>query len=332
MNIHRPVMLLLCWCLLGVTGEAHARNSCTPAKATDTTIDAIEADYPAWENRCVRLHGLAVMKRLYTDRQALLEGLDGNSNGAHSLVVLFQKKSRLPLKPAQVEIVGRIYSCASLHAVFASYMQDHPGEVIMANGYCHTSQANYIEPTAIRILSREAISRLVEAEVPTGKRSLIDDQPDPAVRARIIATARAFLKAIVEKNEGAFLRLSVSDLATTPHWQIDDLRHDFRRLSRPGSPFVERSIEGYSQERLFATRNGLFDEFRGFPSTIVCWCKTANCAGRWPVLRLDADNLRSRPYLCVGVEDNDEASDAPDFRARAVLETHGFAEPAWPGN
>lgn len=61
-------------------------------------------------------------------------------------------------------------------------------------------------------------------------------------------------------------------------------------------------------------------------SAIVCFCRTADCTGRWPIASFDADNLPSRPYACTRIEPylNDGATE-PHFTT--PIGKSGLAEP-----
>jgi hypothetical protein len=63
---------------------------------------------------------------------------------------------------------------------------------------------------------------------------------------------------------------------------------------------------------------------------LVCWCRTADCEGRWPVLSRDADNNPARPYLCAETNDYVIFRGPNTIQARITEQSEGFAEPAWP--
>ena len=77
----------------------------------------------------------------------------------------------------------------------------------------------------------------------------------------------------------------------------------------------------------------------GFPNqkdpreVIVCWCKSADCTGKWPVFSADADALPDRPYLCVMLEQA-QIYEREGWTTMATFRgaQYGFAEPDWDGD
>ncbi len=64
------------------------------------------------------------------------------------------------------------------------------------------------------------------------------------------------------------------------------------------------------------------------PRLIHCWCKQGDCAGKWPVLSLDADNLGPRPYACIATNDYLLGPGRETvIQATVPNEPGGFAEP-----
>ena len=76
---------------------------------------------------------------------------------------------------------------------------------------------------------------------------------------------------------------------------ITDTRSPFAFLRRPGARpqqvvLVDKRWRDYRGD-------GDGDDY----SSVTCFCRTADCTGRWPIARFDADDLSSRPYACARV-------------------------------
>lgn len=345
---HAHMRRLLCLLLIALCWAAPAtaaRRPCTPASATRTTIETVRADYPAWAGRCVALRGIADGNRLLADRHALLERRPGFGDEIRRSIVLYRLR-RLPriASPRRVEVIGRVGSCADQNATVEAMRTEAPDQIIMVSGYCHTSLETYVEPVAIRTLSRAAIPRLTEAEVPVGARELVAVSEGLPGLAPNLAAARAMATALASGDRVAFGRLRDPDVhadqaklggAPTPEWiirrqrEIDDA---FRDLGDVRRRFAALPNGTARQELLLVDRRDLAEREDGeFPALTVCWCRTADCAGRWPVRRADADNQGDRPYLCTTATDyllGPRAGKA--IQVDVVDGRNGFAEPAWP--
>lgn len=73
-----------------------ALADCTAGTAKRVTIEAIQADYPAWRGKCVRVHGIAVGAHLYSDRMALLEPRIMYGEGLKRSLFLYFSDLRAP--------------------------------------------------------------------------------------------------------------------------------------------------------------------------------------------------------------------------------------------
>jgi len=338
--------LILLWLAMPGTAAAATQPACTVSHATAATIEAVRGDYRAWRGRCVTLRGLAIGNRLFADRHALLEASEiFGETIRHSIVLYDGRNIRPGRKPALAEVTGTIGSCAEANADIAALQAQSPGEIIMLGGYCHTSMETFVAPTAIRIVSRAPVPRLTEAEVPETARLLVDAPRDAPNRARLVEAARALAVAMREGDEAAYGRLTnpdiqdgLSELAGRKRepWLRRDLREAHaafvaqaalrRRLAALPAP------EAW-QERVLVDRADLtawrtdHDEIASY---VTCWCRTADCRGRWPVIVRDADNGPGRPYLCARSNDYVVGHGKTVAQARIVEQPEGFAEPAWP--
>lgn len=289
---------------------AYAAPACTGATAT--TVEAVRRHYDDWAGRCVRIEGLAFDGRLWSDRRALLEPSSMWGEETHrSIPIDGQRNSR---EPRRVEITGRIGSCATANAS-ARAEAARSGEIVMILGRCHTSLEPYIAPAAIRVTSRAPVARLVEAEVPAGERALVPAPATLARRDRHAAAARAMAAALANGDATAFRRYAQPEVQAgldesagraRPEWVDRRMREsdrDFRRLTSVRRAFARAGPLKNRQAILLVDRENLGADADDGAAFTACWCRTADCAGRWPVTAFDADNHPSRPYLCVATSD-----------------------------
>lgn len=296
------------------------RKACRAATAVPATIEAIQASPGPWQGRCVRLRGIVADGRLYAKRSDLADevGMYGETP-ASSLALYPSPAGRRVPGPVEAQIVGTVGSCASAHAEVRAYGEAHPGVFAMVSGYCHTSVENFVRPRSVSPLSGARVARLTESEVPADRRPLVEAPEAAPDRPRHVAGARAMAAAITARDEAAFLRLSDPDSsfdlagldgARPEAWLRDKLRKAHRLFLREtgrGSVFAGLGPVERRQERTFVDRSELADAMRpdGEPPShfVTCWCRTADCAGRWPVRLRDADNDVRRPYACVRTSD-----------------------------
>jgi hypothetical protein len=269
---------------------------------------------------------LGIDSHLYADRQTLTDDNPLFGEGARRSIIMLpdRKAPRLPRnRPMMVDVIGRVGSCQAAHDIVAEMSANHPDQIIMVSGYCHTSLATYITPSAMRLIDRIRLVRLTEAEVPADRRGIVEAPAHWAKLPAIQSAAHTLFAALAAHDEAAFLRLTEPD-GIAPQ-QGKDARRNFARLIAPGSAFANVPVANHP-ERIFVDR---LDAAENDPSqAIVCRCRTSDCVGRWPVLIRDADNLPDRPYVCVQANDyllGPGLGAVTQVTAEQALD--GFAEP-----
>lgn len=321
------------------------KSACRSTQAQPATIEAIRSDYQAWRGKCVALGGIAVGVRLYADRQATLERKGNFGEEVRRSIVLYpRRRIRSGREPRLVEVVGRIGSCKVQNDIVGAMQEAHPEQIIMVSGYCHTSLETYIEPVVVRVLRSGPITRLLEEEVPEDRRELVDAPAEFIGLALYLSGARTMADALATGDEETFRRLVRPDLQddidklgskSPPGWLRSALREvhseftSHKALRRsfaaiyPLGTRPQRVLVDRADRDAFRTTGDVLSHF------VVCWCKTADCTGRWPVRAFDADNHPNRPYLCAIA--NDYILGPRAGRALQVnvdAEEEGFAEPS----
>jgi hypothetical protein len=339
------IAISTCLSANSVLAERHDK-SCTAATATSTSIDTVQKDFKDWSGRCVRFTGLAMARHLFVDRQATLNSIDPDKPASDGSIRIYSKDSiALPLKPTFVELIGTLGSCIDQQAITAALQKQEPNMIIMTSGLCHSSSENYVDPISIVVTSKTPVPRLTEKEVPTDRRRLIDAPADMPGRARVIAAARAAVAALSAGDEAAFLKLNDPETAhdmvgldgkAPEKWlqeDIDKAYAVFHDQAGSHGPFASVHLDETSQERVFIDRRNLNAKMstpQETPSLIVCWCKTADCAGKWPVAFFDADNEPERPYACARTyEDVLGPNAGTAIEVDTTSRPNGFAEREW---
>lgn len=319
---------------------AAASKSCAGYGIIDTKIEQVQADLGRYLGKCVRLRGILADGRLYADRQATLETNDKTADDRRpkrSIVVLRGSEGR----PAFVEITGRVADCGLANDATESYQADHPEEIIMVSGFCHTSMETYFDKPMVRVLSKKPITRLVATEVPPSKWLLIEAPPDLPNRDEAMHTARTFLGAIATRDEALFRKLHnpmAQDILDTEgsgikggmrEW-LTEAHADFVRSAPVRTTAMAILARPKPEMRSFVERSDLEDFQRGGSGAwqvTTCWCTVEDCSGRWPIAPSQADNAPGRPYLCILTSDYVLYKKGSVPYAELPQSTTGFAEP-----
>lgn len=327
--------------LLPLAGSAAARGQpaeamCSRATAGTTTIEAIQADYAAWRGACVRLNGILWGATLLANREALLERRTPYGEEQKLSLHLYGKGRRPIRRPVQVEVTGTIGSCRDHHGAVAALQADDPGSIVTVSGYCHTSLETYVRPVSVRVLSRAPIPRLSEAEVPLTRRELVIAPTDLPRYAEQVEAARAMIDAVARNDVKRFVELDSVEIAGPGEDGVAEQnaqsRARLRAFSGSRRTFAAMRDAGDGRLRVFAERSDIEERQRTpnhVPGLLACWCKTADCEGRGPVIRQDADNLPERPQICVATNQYFIFRGKPVIQAELDIAQGGFAEPRW---
>lgn len=333
--------LTLAGCATPSETDNDAQESCRPSTAINTQIETIQADIDAWIGRCVRVRGMLLGRVLYNRREAILDPVSMfREDAPTSVVILSHRDLSLPETAAWVEIVGRVGSCVIAYEQARVEMADNPDFIVWVAGYCHTSLANFVRATDISLLPVDRPVRLTEAETPMDRRQLVTVDAALLPVGHLDA-AHALVEALIDQDEKTFFQLVYPGRALhmddRSMEDLDDL-YDHRRtlndprllqIFQPLHPLAER------QRRIFVTRDQAnYAVTHGddhLSSFLICWCRTADCRGRWPVTVLDADNDPSRPYACISTYDYlIGPGEGMTFGASVDIHTDSMAEPDWP--
>lgn len=285
-------------------GEDERPRPCTAAAAVPVTIQQIMADREAWHLRCVRLTAMSDGLLLYTGVEGYYRSSSHRpSDGSHDRWIGLDNSRLLPRIPgdrfSEVTIVGRVQECETMRAIADQALG--PGEIGWVSGYCHTATGPVIWLTAVsRVRALEAVRHTGDwAREAYGD---LDFAPENWPHRRLVeARAEAFLRALRSGDRSAFAEL---------HGGGRNRRNSEAAVQlafAPGSPFAETARNGAPQMAIFVGRHDAADrshEREDFSAARICFCRTSECAGLWPISRSDADNRPERPYVCTALTAN----------------------------
>lgn len=335
----KRLAVLFALLLLGAEDASKTKQACTPQAAVPATIGQIAADWQSWIGKCVTIEGIEWGFSLLTDREALIEegGLYGEN--AKLSMALYPDGTPTQKSPRWVRVTGEVGSCALANAEASAEMDANPGTIIMVSGYCHTSLQTYLSRTAIKLLDRPTPLRLTEADVPPDLRIIVPAPADLPGLAQHRAAAAAQFQAIERGDRKAFASWSDPELRFSPAPQADEEEWLTKRRVeasrsfsdvRKAFPFTRRTAP---QSRSFVWSAELADwlDTQDKPETYyTCWCRTADCTGKWPVVPGDIDNLPARPYYCIETGNYVVPDHGTVIQAKVPMRSGGFAEPVWP--
>lgn len=331
-------LLALLALFLSTAGEAPKSPEICAAQQTEVTPEQIAADPDAWMGHCVSMVGIEWGVKLLSNREAMLDPGSLWGNDAQHSIVLYPVRANRPKNPQWIRVTGRIGSCAAAQDVIRAYQADHPDQIVMVSGYCHVSLENYISRDRIEVLDRPTPIRLTEADVRAEERRLVAVPGDLPGLADHAAAAEALLRALQRGDRERFRLLSDPELRVDK--SSDERREDWYRQhqadadvtyskaratfpfkgSKPGRPLALIAAESLTDLTASGNRPTSYK---------FCWCRTADCSGKWPVLPDDADNLPSRPYYCIATSDYVLYGKGTEIEATVPAASGGFAEPDW---
>eukprot|EP01030_Chromulinospumella_sphaerica_P017399 gene17399-17228_t len=266
-------------------------KACTPASAEKASIAGIAGAPDRWIGHCVTVRGAMADGQLIADADAYYRPpediLDPSSNGG----VLGIDGDR-PTNWRMTEVTGRVQDCETTrNAVQATA---GPGQIAWTSGYCHSWDGAYLWVVAHRDRGPIHLLRAVTAKAGWG--DLEAAPADWPHRAFAEGYRRRFLDAL---KAGDFA--SLAKLHTPYAENPDDGQAVAKAILAPNSVFREIASAKGEVQTVFLTYRDLdaddakMEQYR----TTICFCREADCTGRWPIDQRDTRGLVSHPYACT---------------------------------
>lgn len=312
----RILWLLVSAFLLLLAGSATAAPArapdCTLRNSAPTTVLAIAGNPDAWIGRCVAVRGVTAGLGLVEDVDGLYtpvrELLDPSSNGR--LIGLDRARGvRTPGPYRRALVMGRVQDCETIRRIADA--QQGPGELVVVLGYCHYYNGAYLRVQAMRDLGPAILTRRMGEAAGPAYGDLTPVPADWRHRAQVEGLAAGFLAALRRGDAKAIAGMTFEDPLTYDKQKAAALTRFL--LRDRASPFAGLRSGAEPQRIVLALRGDLSggdanndgannDSANGDNyDSITCFCREKDCTGRWPIDRMDADNLPSRPYACIEI-------------------------------
>lgn len=284
---------------------------CTDREAQRATVVEITRRPEYYFRRCVTVTGPYAGITMFRGREGLYRahryGPGGNTSAAdrgHQIGIDRQQLRDLGLRhPLRTTVTGRVDICERRHARLEQQARDR-GQLplIMLAGYCHYHGGPTIVVDAFQI-TEGSYERLTGESARRGYGNLAPMPADWPQRAAIESLTADFLAALRAGDRNALAGLHDFRPNTT---QEDDRSLLRWLLEIPQSPFASLRREAPSQTAYFVGASGGAPiACDGHVAARVCFCRTADCTGRWPISSGDADADPERPYVCTAIEPRD---------------------------
>lgn len=297
---------------LALVQPAEARPpACTAETAVRAAVTEITRRPDRFMGRCVTVAGPAGGTTIYSGVDAIylgqIPGVVSGPAATRGLIGLYSDGNRLRMELAperglaHLVVTGTVDNCERMRdRLGAAAQRERAGNIlpIMMGGYCHWRGgpviriASYARDPAVRY------ERLIGEAARARVGDLVMATPRTPGFGVLRDFATAFAEAMRRGNREALARLHDFRPGTR---NPEDLALLAYLLDDPESPFasLRRGIGG--GPAIFVRRNASIARDEGV-SGVICFCRTSDCRGRWPISILDAAGRPDRPYVCTIVE------------------------------
>jgi hypothetical protein len=308
-------------------------EKCSALVSERATVQQIATNPTSFQGHCVMVEGVMQGNTVYDNVDGVYlrpkNILDPSSNGAR--LGLDNMGDRWSGEFRHASIIGRVQDCETVRECVQA--ATGPNEIVMISGYCHSSNGAYLWIHNVRFRKDLPWERRMGAY---GRPGYGDLQPAPADwphRNRVESLANEFLEAVRSTDRDKLADIHFRNVGL--NWEDDEAALIRFVLRDRKSPFVDfRHNDRRPQQQILIERPLLDsdgaalvdDADRDNYAATVCFCRESDCTGRWPIAQLDADNVRTRPYVCTQIGPYYEKGETvPHFTTR--IGRGGLAEP-----
>jgi hypothetical protein len=185
----------------------------------------------------------------------------------------------------------------------------------MPIGFCHYRYGLVLQPARFRPgAPADFVRQMGEAARERFGDLQTESEVGPAP-PEVRALADRFLAALALQDEQALDRFVELSDESRPHLnpRMRRARRAFLFGEGPATLALLRRNPDAVQRAFFRARlpraTYATSAYRGWHA---CYCRTADCTGRWPISEIDAAVHESRPYLCIGLYNAHDSRLAPD--------------------
>ena len=308
-------------------------EKCSALVSEMATVQQIATNPKSFQGHCVMVEGVIQGNTVYDSVDGVYlrprDILDPSSNGAR--LGLDNVGDRWSEEFRHASIIGRVQDCETVRECVQA--ATGPNEIVMISGYCHSSNGAYLWIHDLRFRKGPPWERRMGAY---GRPGYGDLQPAPADwphRSRVESLANEFLEAVRSTDRHKLADIHFRNVGL--NWEDDEAALIQFVLRDRKSPFVDfRHNDRRPQQQILIERPSLDsdgsalvdDADRDNYAATVCFCREPDCTGRWPIAQLDADNVRTRPYVCTEIGPyHEKGQTVPHFTTR--IGRGGLAEP-----
>jgi hypothetical protein len=303
--------------------------ACDARGAVAADVREMARNPDAWLGRCVRIEGYVLGRTFFSDVNGFYAAKANNRQDRRNdgwLGLYFDgwhepAWSRLRRATA----TGILRDCGRDHARAAA--EAGPDAIVMSTGYCHYEGGLNLGPARVVPRGNAVFTRRTGARARERVGDLIEGRPPPAA---LVALADRFLAALRARDIAALRGLAGLWSEQEPATPAARQALDSFLLGEGGSPLAALAAgTGTPQRAYFLERLNRGDEGTAArPTWHVCFCKGADCRGRWPISSLDSTAVPERPYVCLIAYNGEDAPGDPATRLAIERAASGLAEPA----
>lgn len=291
--------------------------TCSEETAREVPFNELALHSPYYSEQCVKVSGLFYSWRLFGSPEHLYLSQRWEAEPTSRLIG-GPNPFRLGLDFYDVErpevvdafrpavVIGRLTDCLirgdmlGRKEALQTLIDNNQGAISIStlSGYCHGFYGGTIDVEHISLGAPQRFPRLMGQESLARYGSLRPLDSASWERSRLADLAETLFELIRAGDEPALLALAGGSTEVT-----DDLFEGydhavFRDLAafREMPPFVIlEASNGLGPNQLL----GEEEEDRDPPGRHICYCRSRDCEGRWPISVLDAHVSDERPYVCL---------------------------------
>jgi hypothetical protein len=288
--------------LLLAAGQPQPHGAdCTMANAVPADAQRMAREPARWLGRCVRIEGYVSYNHFYSDvagfyRYFASDYRDHRNDGWLGLYPRDRYGFRGPMRRGAV--AGVVHDCETDRDRAEA---ERPDSIVMMTGFCHYRYGLVLNPASFRAAEAVEFERQIGEVARSSFGDLLSGSEAGEVPPEVAALVERFAAAILARDEE---RLS----ALVEFVDRDDQAHEegaWRRsffLGEANSPLGD--VRASSQRIMFRERRSARSE-DPFGGWHVCFCRTPDCTGIWPISTVDATASPEHPYWCASMYNRD---------------------------
>jgi hypothetical protein len=266
-----------------------------------------------WLGRCVRISGYVAGRYFFADvggaYARFAEDRDDRRNdGWLGLYFIDRHVVSRPMQRGTV--VGVVHDCGRDYA--AEEARAGPNTLVMSTGYCHYQSGLVLLPATFSSSGSARFERKVSEAARRRFGNLEPERPGNRPPPAVVRLADRFLSG-VRRGDGAGLATFVLPWSDEVPPETPAAQAAFRKrlAGEPGSPLRPIRLAGSNPQRVYF-RERQSPSWNLPPTWHICFCRTGDCTGRWPIHSIDATAGPSRPYICVRAFNSTISGSPPD--------------------